>query len=363
MRIGLPREIKPHEHRVALTPLACAELAALGHQVWIEAGAGAGSGYADADYRLYGLEIAPDAAALYATSDVIVKVKEPIEGDLAYLEPRHLLFSFLHLAPNRALGERLCRIGLTAFAYETLEVKGRTPVLAPMSLIAGKLAVQIGATLLHQPHGGKGLLLGGIDNLERGKVVVLGAGSAGAMACQTAAALGARVTALDIDPKRLKALAKSVSGIDALASTPERIAVEVKTADLLIGAVMRAGHTAPHLVSRADVAAMQAGGAIVDIAIDQGGCIATAHATSYDAPTYVEEGVVHFCVTNMPGAVPRTASQALSAAIMPHLKRFLHGRWQADKALLSALNVAAGEYRHPALIEEFGAFEHVDAVR
>ncbi|MGF1547637.1 MAG: alanine dehydrogenase [Thiotrichales bacterium] len=354
MRIGIPREIKPFENRVALTPLACAELAGLGHQVWIETGAGVGSGYPDADYTRYGLGIAPDARSLYATSDVIVKVKEPVSGDLELLEARHLLFSFLHLAPNRALGERLRQIGLTAFAYETLELKGRTPVLAPMSLIAGRLAAQIGATLLYQPNGGKGLLLGGIEALERGRVLVLGAGSAGTAACQTAVGLGAQVCVLDLDAKRLKQLAKVVPGLETALSTSERIAAEVARADLLIGAVMRTGHSAPHLVSRAQVGSMQAGGAIVDIAIDQGGCVETSRATSYEAPTYIEAGVVHFCVTNMPGAVPRTASQALSAAIMPHLKRFLHGRWQGDKALLSALNVAAGQYRHPALIEEFG---------
>ncbi len=354
MRIGIPKEIKSHENRVALTPLACAELAALGHQVLVQAGAGAGSGYTDADYARYGIGIAPDAPALYGESDVIVKVKEPVEGDLALLEARHVLFSFLHLAPNRALGERLRAIGLTAFAYETLEVDGRTPVLAPMSKIAGHLAVQVGATLLHEPQGGKGLLLGGMQGTDAGVVIVLGAGSAGTAACQTALGLGARVTVFDVNAARLKAIAKELPGLQTREATPENIAATVAEADLLIGAVMRAGHRAPHLVSREQVRGMQRGSVIVDIAIDQGGCIETARPTSYAAPTYVDEGVVHFCVTNMPGGVPRTASQALSAALLPHLKRFLLGRWQADAALLSALNVAAGEYRNPVIAAELG---------
>ncbi len=355
MRIGIPREIKPHEGRVALVPAACAELAALGHAVRVQAGAGERAGYPDADYARAGAEIVPDAAALYGGSEVIVKVKEPVGPELDLLRPHHVLFSFLHLAADHALAERLRRIGLTAFAYETLAVDGRLPVLAPMSHIAGKLAVQVGATLLHEPQGGVGLLLGGVSDADPGRVVILGAGSAGMSACAVAVALGAAVQVLDIDEARLAALRGEWPTVEFLPASPERVAAVVPAADLLVGAVLVPGRHAPHVVSRELVAAMAPGRVVVDIAIDQGGCIETSRPTTWDAPVFRAEGELHMAVTNMPGAVPRTATQALSAAVLPWVKRFLAGDWQHDPALRSALNVAGGEFRHPAIRAEMAA--------
>ncbi len=354
MRIGIPAEIKPHEGRVALVPAACGELHALGHAVQVQAGAGRRAGYADADYRAAGAEIVPDAAALYGGSEVIVKVKEPVGPELDLLRRDHVLFSFLHLAAAPALAERLRRIVLTAFAYETLTVDGRRPVLAPMSRIAGRLAVQVGATLLHEPQGGAGLLLGGVADTDAGQVVILGAGAAGMAACAVAVGLGAAVQVLDIDRHRLARLSRRWPTVEFLPAEPQRVAQVVRGADLLGGAVWVPGRHAPHVVRRADVAAMAAGRVVVDIAIDQGGCIETARPTTWDAPTYRAEGVLHLAVTNLPGAVPRTATQALSAAVLPWVKRFLAGDWQRDAALRSALNVADGEYRHPAIRAELG---------
>ena len=350
MHIGIPREIKPLEGRVGLVPAAVGELVAAGHRVSIEQGAGLPSGYPDGDYRAVGAEVLADAAAVYGAAELIVKVKEPVEPELGLLRPEHRLFSYLHLAAAPALTERLCAIGLTAVAFETVAEGGGLPLLAPMSDIAGRIAVQVGTHLLHRPAGGKGVLLGGLPSVPRGRVVILGAGQAGGNAARAAAALGAEVAVFDRMPAKLAQMHELGPNVSALYPYPQAVAAAVRSADLLIGAVLITGARAPHLVSREQVAGMQPGSVIVDIAVDQGGCIETTRPTTYEAPTYVEEGVIHFTVTNMPGAVPRTASGALSAALVPYVHRLASPDWEQDAALVGGINVRDGKVVHPALL-------------
>lgn len=354
MRVGIPREIKPLEGRVGLIPAACADLVHAGHEVHVETGAGAGSGYADEDYRAAGCVIEPDAEALYGAAELVVKVKEPVEGDLRWLRKDHLLFCYLHLAANEPLTRRLREIGLTAVAFETVQVDGRLPLLEPMSDVAGRLAIQIGATLLHQPQGGKGILLGGLPGAARGRVTVIGAGTVGSNATRLAAAYGAEVTVFDRKRERLEAMRALGDNITALYPFKDSVAEAVRSADLLVGAVLIPGARAPHIVSAELVRGMSAGSVIVDVSVDQGGCIETTKPTTYEAPTFVWEGVVHFGVTNMPGAVPRSASQALSAAVLPWALKLASGGVAADTALEAGINVRAGEIVHPALRETFG---------
>lgn len=352
MRIGIPREIKILEGRVGLIPAAAAELVRAGHHVSIEASAGLKSGYADDDYRNVGVEVVPDAKTLYSLSEMIIKVKEPQPAELALLRREQLLFCYLHLAAEPALLKGLLEIGLTAVAFETVqESDGRLPLLAPMSDIAGRVAVQIGTHLLHQPEGGKGVLLGGVPGADRGHVVILGAGVVGGNAATLAAAAGALVTVFDRDPMKLaamRALGNNVSGL-----YPYRKAIEeaVVDADLLIGAVLIPGARAPHLVSAETVRRMAAGSVVIDVSVDQGGCIETTRPTTYAAPTFVWEGVTHFGVTNMPGAVPRTASQTLSAAVLPYALRLTSENWEGDHRLAAGLNLRNGRIMHPALRE------------
>lgn len=353
MRIGIPREIKTLEGRVGLIPAACGELQRQGHQVCIEQGAGQLSGYSDEQYRALGVEVLSDAASVYASAELIIKVKEPIGGDLALLRREHVLFCYLHLAANRPLAERLCEIGLTALAFETVTEGGALPLLAPMSDIAGRLAVQIGATLLQQPQGGKGLLLGGLPAAERGRVVVIGAGVAGGSAASVAAALGAEVTVFDIRRDRLVEMRALGNNVTALYPYADSLARAVRDADLLIGATLLPGRRATHLVSAEQVRGMTPGSVIVDISVDQGGCIETTRPTSYADPTYVVDGVLHFAVTNMPGAVPRSASQALSAAILPYAQQLAGTDWMGNTGLATGVNVHGGAIVHPGLREEF----------
>ncbi len=349
MLIGLPKEIKPLEGRVALVPAACAELVGLGHRLLVEQGAGEASGFPDAAYGAAGAELVADAAGVYGAAELIVKVKEPVGPELDLLQPGHCLFGFLHLAANLELLGRLRAIGLTAVAFETLEDRGRLPILAPMSQIAGRLAVQIGATLLLRSQGGKGCLLGGLAGTERGRVVVLGAGNVGGGAVEMAAGMGAQVTVFDRSPDKQAAMRALGGNVTALYPYAEAMGLAVAGADLLVGAVLVPGARAPRLVSRAQVAAMEPGSVVVDVSVDQGGCVETTRPTTYERPTYVEEGVVHFGVTNMPGVVPRTASGALSAALMPYLLRLVEPDWRADGVLRGAINVDRGGILHPAL--------------
>ena len=347
--VGVPTEIKPQEGRVALTPAAAAELVKTGARVCLQSGAGMGSGYADDAYRRVGVELLDSAEAVYGAADILLKVKEPVEGELELLRPRHRLFSFLHLAPNPQLTARLCEIGLTAIAFETVSDQDNLPILQPMSEIAGKIAVQVGTHLLHTPQGGPGKLLGGVPGVGRSDVVVLGAGHAGGAAARLAAAMGAQVSVFDLNPQRLGEMQAAAPNIGARYVNSEDMRRAVSHADLVVGAVLLPGATAPRLLSEADVARMGDGSVIVDISVDQGGCIETTRPTSYDDPTYRCKGVTHFCVTNMPGAVPRTATQALSGAMMPYLKTLLDDDWRDNRVLRKAVNVTGGRVVHPAL--------------
>ncbi|HHZ88495.1 MAG TPA: alanine dehydrogenase [Chromatiaceae bacterium] len=351
MNIGIPKETKPLEGRIALIPAACAELIKAGHRVWVETGAGRASGYPDEDYRHFGVTIAQDATVLFQAAELLLKVKEPTADELALLTADHILFCFLHLAVNEALTDELRSIGLCAIAFETVAVEGRLPLLAPMSNIAGRIAVQVGTHLLHAPQGGRGVLLGGIDGSEPGRVVVLGGGVAGGNATRLAAAGGAQVTVFDRNPQVLDGLRGLGANVDARAADPDQIAATLAYADLVIGAVLIPGQRAPQVITEAMIRAMSAGSVVVDISVDQGGCVATTRPTTYDDPTYVVDGVTHFTVTNMPGAVPRTGSQALSSVLTPWVLRIAVGdSWREDEELVAAINVDQGEVIHPALL-------------
>jgi alanine dehydrogenase len=341
------------EGRVALVPGACAQLVSAGHTVLVETGAGLGSGYSDADYAGAGVDIVADAAALYASAELIVQVKQPLETELLHLRAHHTVFSYLHLAPQPALTRQLCDIGLTAIAFETYERDGHHPLLAPMSAIAGRLAVIDGATCLLYSGGGRGVLLGGITGSEPGKVVVIGIGVAGAHAVRTAHSLGADVVAFDLDSSRLGALCLACPGIRGLESTPQAIADELRGADLVVGAVMRPGRRAPVVITEAMIETMPAGSVIVDIAIDQGGCVENIRANSYQQPVYIHKGVQLYAVPNMPGGVPRTASQALSAAILPHVVELIEKGVESSR-VNSAVAVRGGQVVDPVLREELG---------
>ena len=350
MDIGIPVEIKTLEGRVALIPDAVAELVSHGHRVFIEQNAGVLSGYSDEQYKTAGATISPDADSLYKSARLIVKVKEPQTDEVKRLTSDHLLFSYLHLAAVPELTSQLCEVGLTAIGFETVQDGGTLPLLAPMSDIAGRLATQLGSHYLHQPQGGRGILLGGIPAAERGNVVILGAGTAGGNAAAMAAAMGANVTVFDRNRDKLASMRALGNNVTGLHSFKQAIHDAVINADLLIGAVLIPGARAPHLVSAETVREMKQGSVIVDISVDQGGCIETTRPTTYKEPTFTWEGVVHFGVTNMPGAVPRTASQALSAALVPYILRLATDDWQSDEALKAGINVQDGKVVHPALL-------------
>lgn len=348
MEIGIPREIKILEGRIALTPEAIRELVNRGHQVFIEQNAGVLSGYPDSDYRDAGALLLDTAKAVYDSAKLIVKVKEPQKEELRHLRKDHILFSFLHLAAATELTQALLKIGLTAIAFESVCHNKQLPLLAPMSDIAGRIAVQIGTHLLHQPQGGRGILLGGVSGFseketEKGHVVILGGGTAGTGAAHIASALGTNV--LVIDPNRDKQIVLEAIGQNVSTAFPneEDIDKAVKQADLLIGAVLIPGAKTPHLVSAEQVKSMKAGSVIIDISVDQGGCIETTHPTSYENPTFIWEEVIHFGVTNMPGAVPRTSTQALSRVLLPYVARLGEANWQSDAALNSGINLQNGE--------------------
>lgn len=350
MRIGVPREIKTLEGRVALIPAAVAQLTAAGHEVLVQQSAGELSGYPDAAYTAAGAQLRPDAESLYGDAALIVKVKEPVDAEIGLLRADHLLFSYLHLAANAGLMASLEDIGLTAIAFETVEEGDHSlPLLAPMSDIAGRIATQVGTQLLHRPAGGKGLLLGGLPAAQRGRVVVLGGGVAGGGAATLAAAAGAEVVVFDKNRSRLERMRALGPNVTALYAYDDQIREECARADLLVGAVLRVGERAPHLVSAATIGTMEAGSVVIDISVDQGGCIETTRPTTWADPTFVHQGVVHFGVTNMPGAVPRSASQALSAALIPYVLQVADGDWQQQAPLARGVNVSAGRRVHPSL--------------
>lgn len=339
--IGIPKETKPAEMRVALIPEDTKTLVSAGHTVWVESTAGDGAGFRDDDYLQAGCKIAKDADELYAKAELVVKVKEPQAGDVSRLRADHLLFCYLHLAAEPKLTDALKNIGLTAVAFETVVEDGKTPLLAPMSAIAGRLATQNGTFFLHSSKGGRGVLMGGISTHSAGNVVVVGAGVAGQEAAILAAGMGAHVTLLDLNEARLQAVQAMYPSINIRLSSKEALDELLPSCDLLVGAVYVIGRKAPTVVSEEQVKMMPKGAVIVDISIDQGGCIATSRPTSHEAPFYVEHGVIHSAITNMPAAAQLTASEALSAAITPYVQSLASGTW--TESLNAAVNVKDGE--------------------
>ncbi len=356
MQIGIPKEIKVHEYRVGLTPDGAARLNHEGHGVLVETGAGAGAGFSDAEYQAAGAEIAPNADAVFGSADLIVKVKEPQPQECAKLSSGQVLFTYLHLAADPGQTRALLRSGATAIAYETVtDAHGTLPLLKPMSRIAGRMAAQVGAHYLQMPFG-RGVLPGGVPGVAPARVVVVGAGIAGENALEMAVGLQSDVTVLDINLARLEELAARFGNrVRTLYSTPQTIARAVREADLVIGSVLIPGAAAPKLVTREMVEAMRRGAVLVDIAIDQGGCFQTSRPTTHDDPIFVESGVVHYAVTNMPGAVPRTATLALTNATIGHIRSLARFGWrqavQRDPHLRNGLNISAGEIRHTAVAE------------
>ena len=360
MRVGTVREIKDHEYRVGLTPESVRELVSHGHEVWVESGAGLGIGSSDADYRAAGGTIQADATAIFAGCELIVKVKEPQASERALLRPGQVLFTYLHLAPDPDQAADLLKSGVTAIAYETVTGPGNTlPLLKPMSQVAGRMSVQAGASALEKEHGGRGILLGGVPGVLPGKVAVIGGGVVGFNAAQVAVGMGADVTILDRDPEVLERLGIHFeSRAKTRFSNSANIAQCVAEADLVIGAVLVPGAAAPRLVTRAMLATMKAGAVLVDVAIDQGGCFETSHPTTHSNPTFVVDGVVHYCVANMPGAVARTSTYALNNVTLPHALRIADLGWQAalraSPHLAAGLNVHAGQVTYEAVARELG---------
>ena len=359
MLVGCPREIKNHEYRVGLTPASVREYVAHGHQVIVETGAGEGVGAGDDAYRAAGATIVPDAATVFARADMIVKVKEPQPSEWAQLREGQLLYTYLHLAPDPAQTEGLLASGVTAIAYETVtDERGGLPLLAPMSEVAGRLSIQAGATALQKANGGLGALLGGVPGVAPGKVVVIGGGVVGLHAALMATGLGAEVTILDRSLPRLRTLDELFRGrVKTLYSTTEALENEIFAADLVIGAVLVPGAAAPKLVTREMLPGMKAGAVMVDVAIDQGGCFETSHATTHSDPTFVVDGVVHYCVANMPGAVPITSATALNNATL-HYGLMLADKGLAaiseDRHLRNGLNVHRGRVTNAAVAAALG---------
>jgi alanine dehydrogenase len=359
MIVGVPREIKEEENRVALTPSGAGALAAHGHRVLVEHGAGAASSLPDQLYRDAGASLA-HAERVWTDADMVLKVKEPLPSEYAYLRPDLILFTYLHLAANPELTRQLVDRRIRAVAYETLQLEdGSLPLLAPMSEVAGRLAIQAGAWCLQAQNGGRGVLLSGASGVRPAKIVIIGAGIAGTNACQVAVGVGAHVSILDVDPAKLRYAHDILGGhVTTVMSNRANIEEEVPAADLVVGSVLIPGARAPRLVSRALVKAMRRGAALVDVAIDQGGCAETSRPTTHANPTYVEEGVVHYAVANMPAAVPHTATYALTNATLSYALEIAdHGLAEAVRrmpALRRACNVLAGRVTHPGVAEAMG---------
>lgn len=365
MLVGVPKEIKTHEYRVGLVPAAVRELVAHGHRVLVETGAGAGIGCGDDAYIQAGADIADDAARVFAAAQMIVKVKEPQAAEYPLLRPGQVLFTYLHLAPDPVQTRALLESGCTAIAYETVtDGQGGLPLLAPMSEVAGRMATQVGAHCLEKEQGGAGILLGGVPGVAPARVVVLGGGVVGTNAARLAVGLGARVTIIDKSLPRLRHLDEAFGGrILTRYATLDALEALVPQADLVVGAVLIPGAAAPRLVSAEMVASMRPGSVIVDVAIDQGGCIATARPTSHAQPTYVHAGVVHYCVTNMPGAVARTSAFALGHATLPFVLALADKGWARalaeDPHLKAGLNIHSGNVTHEAVARDLG-LEYLD---
>ena len=360
MRIGVPTEIKVHEYRVGLTPASVREATAHGHEVLVQAGAGAGIGAADEDYVRAGARIVADAASVFAAADMIVKVKEPQVAERAMLRPGQVLFTYLHLAPDPDQCRELIAGGAVCIAYETVtQPGGGLPLLAPMSEVAGRMSVQVGASCLEREHGGMGVLLGGVPGVAPARVVILGAGSVGANAALMAVGAGAIVVVLDRSLDALRRLdARFGARVITKHANRDNVEREVLAADLVIGAVLVAGEAAPRLVTREMVSRMKKGAVVVDVSIDQGGCFETSRPTTHADPTFVVDGVVHYCVANMPGGVARTSAYALNNATLPFVLALADKGWRRacaqDQHLCCGLNVAQGKVTHPAVAQALG---------
>lgn len=364
MIVGVPSEIKTHEYRVGLVPSGVSELVRRGHTVFIETGAGKGVGFDNSAYEKVGASILPTAEKVFAESQLIIKVKEPQPEECRRLRPEHTLFTFLHLAPDPEQAALLKASGCMAIAYETVtDAKGGLPLLAPMSEVAGRMSIQAGASCLEKAKGGSGILLGGVPGVSRGKVVILGGGVVGAQAARMAAGLEAQVTIFDRSLPRLRELDQEFQGrVETLFAKQALIEERVSTADLVIGAVLVVGAAAPRLVTRPMLRTMRPGSVLVDVAIDQGGCFETSHPTTHANPTFVEEEIVHYCVANMPGAVARTATFALTNATLPFALNLADKGTKAallaDAHLCHGLNVCRGQITHAAVAEALGEQFH-----
>ncbi|HMA43658.1 MAG TPA: alanine dehydrogenase [Gemmatimonadales bacterium] len=360
MIVGVPKEIKTAENRVALVPAGAEALVGDGHTVLVEQGAGLGSGFADDAYRAVGATIAGSVDEVWAKAEMILKVKEPIEPEWKRIRNGQVLFTYFHFAASEPLTKAMLASGCVAIAYETVQLPtGELPLLTPMSEVAGRMAVQEGAKYLEKVFGGSGILLGGVPGVLPAEVVVIGGGVVGTNAAKMAAGLGAHVTLLDISLDRLRYLSDVLApNVDLLYSNRHNILEQLRKADLVIGAVLLPGAKAPNLVKRADLKVMKPGSVIVDVAVDQGGCIETTKATTHEQPTYVVDGIIHYAVANMPGGVPRTSTLALTNATFPYAKRLARRGWQQacrdDHSLFLGLNVIGGKVVYPGVAEAFG---------
>jgi alanine dehydrogenase len=360
VKVGVPSETKADEYRISMTPAGARELSEHGHEVLIEAGAGVASGFSDDQYTMQGATVCPDAQTLFTAADMIVKVKEPLDFEVARLRPGQILFTYLHLAPAPELTRGLCASGATCIAYETVEDShGRLPLLAPMSEIAGRLATQAGAFMLEKPLGGRGVLLGGVPGVAAANVLIIGGGSVGQHAASVAIGLGADVFIFDVSVDRLRELEVALGGrCSTVHSSTLAIEEMLPRSDLIIGAVLVHGDRAPYVIRRRQLALMRRGTVLVDVAIDQGGCFETSRPTTHAEPTFEVEGITHYCVTNMPGAVPVTATHALANATLPYVLALAdHGVAQAvaaDPGLRLGINVAGGVATHPAVARAIG---------
>jgi alanine dehydrogenase len=360
MKIGIPKEIKDDEYRVAITPAGVREMVEHGHEVLVESGAGGGSAIADADFEAQGARVVPDAETVFGEAEMVLKVKEPQPGEVEMLQPGQLLFTYLHLAPDPELTRGLCRSGATCVAYETVEdSRGRLPLLAPMSEIAGKIATQAGAFMLEKPLGGRGILLGGVPGVAAANVMVIGGGVVGMNAAFIAIGMEADVFVFDRSIDRLRELETAFGGrCSTVYSTTLAVEEMLPRADLVIGAVLVHGARAPFVVRREQLALMKPGAVLVDVAIDQGGCFETSRPTTHRDPTFEIDGVIHYCVANMPGAVPITSTHALTNATLPYAIALadegVAAAIRRDPGLRPGVNVAAGEVTHPAVAEGVG---------
>ena len=360
MIVGVPKEIKNQEFRVALTPAGVAELVKYNHQVWVETNAGEGSGFTDDMYLLEGAKICASAAEVFTNSQLIIKVKEPLESEYQFIQKDQIIFTYLHLAASLSLTEALIKSGSICIAYETVEKSNKSlPLLAPMSEVAGRMSIQVGARFLEKPQGGRGVLLGGVPGVSPANVLILGAGIVGTNAARMAAGLGAHVTLMDVNMERLRQLSEWMpANVTTIVSNDYNIKTALVTADLVIGAVLIPGGKAPVLIKKEMLKMMKPGAVIIDVAVDQGGCIETCRPTTHDAPVFILDGIIHYGVSNMPGAVPYTSTLALTSATLPYILQLANKGWgnacEENDELAKGLNIVRGKITSQAVAVAFG---------